>query len=340
MAIRRVVWEGALKLGLKYPLFGTGVETFGYSYYWVRPAAHNLTSESDFLYNKAHNEYLNFLATTGFVGLFTYLFLIGSILYLFLNKKADHNDLRFPLLLGIVSILITNYIGFSVVNIALFFFLYPAIYISLTNKNTLLSLKLNLDSTIGILLISIITIWAILGLTRAWRADIAYNKGKGNLDEAERAVRLNPQEPIYYAQLGNLNSLVVTQIIVPQIAEFPSTASAEIRNQANSVLQKYIDQATGNINKAQSLNPFNLNILKTKAKTELALATIDPKYLQDALNTLLRIVELSPGESNNHLNLGILYQSLDKPDLAKMAFEKALELNPNSESAKSYLQKL
>ncbi|MFZ3069479.1 MAG: O-antigen ligase family protein [Microgenomates group bacterium] len=340
MAIRRVVWEGALKLGLKYPLFGTGVETFGYSYYWVRPAAHNLTSESDFLYNKAHNEYLNFLATTGFVGLFTYLFLIGSILYLFLNKKTEHNDLRFPLLLGIVSIMITNYIGFSVVNVALFFFLYPAIYISLTNKGTFLSRKLNLDSTIGILLISIITIWAILGLSRAWRADIAYNKGKGNLDEAQKAVKLNPQEPIYYAQLGNLNSLVVTQLIVPQIAQLPSTASAEIKNQANSVLQKYVDEAIVNINKAQSLNPFNLNILKTKAKTELALATTNPKYLQDALNTLLRIVELSPSESNNYLNIGILYQSLDKPDLAKIAFEKALELNPNSESAKDYLQKL
>ena len=340
MAIRRVVWEGALKLGLKYPLFGTGVETFGYSYYSVRPIAHNLTSESDFLYNKAHNEYLNFLATTGFTGLFTYLFLIGSILYLFLNKKTDHHDLRFPLLLGIISILITNYIGFSVVNIALFFFLYPAIYVSLTNKNTLLSRQLNLDSTLGILLISLITVWAILGLSRAWRADIAYNKGKGNLDEAERAVKLNPQEPIYYAQLGNLNSLVVTQLIVPQIAELPSTASAEIKNQANSVLKKYVDQAVYNINKAQSLNPFNLNILKTKAKTELALATIDPKYLQDALNTLLRIVELSPSESNNYLNLGILYQSLGKLDLAKIAFEKALELNPNSESAKSYLQKL
>ena len=340
MAIRRVVWEGALKLGLKYPLFGTGVETFGYSYYAVRPVAHNLTSESDFLYNKAHNEYLNFLATTGFVGLFTYLFLIGSIIYLFLNKKTDHHDLRFPLLLGFVSILITNYIGFSVVNIALFFFLYPAIYISLINKNTLLSRKLNLDSTIGIFLISILTIWAIIGLSRAWRADIAYNKGKGSLDEAERAVKLNPREPIYYAQLGNINSLVATQLIVPQIAQLPSTASAEIKAQANSVLNKYVDQATGNINKAQNLNPFNLNILKTKAKTELALATIDPKYLQDALNTLLRIVELSPNESSNYLNLGILYQSLNKTDLAKIAFEKALELNPNSESAKSYLQKL
>jgi len=340
MAIRRVVWEGALKLGLKYPLFGTGVETFGYSYYAVRPVAHNLTSESDFLYNKAHNEYLNFLATTGFVGLFTYLFLIGSILYLFLNKKTDHHDLRFPLLLGFVSILITNYIGFSVVNIALFFFLYPAIYISLINKNTLLSRKLNLDSTIGIIIVSILAIWAIIGLSRAWRADIAYNKGKGNLDEAERAVKLNPREPIYYAQLGNINSLVATQLIVPQIAQLPSTASAGIKAQANSVLNKYVDQATGNINKAQSLNPFNLNILKTKAKTELALATIDPKYLQDALNTLLRIVELSPNESSNYLNLGILYQSLNKTDLAKIAFEKALELNPNSESAKSYLQKL
>ena len=340
MSIRRVVWQGALELGKKYPFFGTGVETFGYTYYWVRPTAHNLTSESDFLYNKAHNEYLNFLATTGFVGLFTYLFLTGSILYLFLNKKTDHHDLRFPLLLGFVSILITNYIGFSVVNIALFFFLYPAIYISLINKNTLLSRKLNLDSTIGIIIVSILAIWAIIGLSRAWRADIAYNKGKGNLDEAERAVKLNPREPIYYAQLGNINSLVATQLIVPQIAQLPSTASAEIKAQANSILNKYVDQATGNINKAQSLNPFNLNILKTKAKTELALATIDPKYLQDALNTLLRIIALSPNESNNYLNLGILYQSLNKTDLAKTAFEKALELNPNSETAKGYLQKL
>ncbi|MFH0772739.1 MAG: O-antigen ligase family protein, partial [bacterium] len=57
--IRKIVWKGAWELGKQYPLFGTGVETFGYAYYSVRPQAHNLTSEWDYLYNKAHNEYLN-----------------------------------------------------------------------------------------------------------------------------------------------------------------------------------------------------------------------------------------------------------------------------------------
>lgn len=340
MSIRRVVWEGAVKLGLQYPLFGTGVETFGYSYYWVRPATHNLTSESDFLYNKAHNEYLNFLATTGFVGLATYLFLVGSILYLFLNNKTDHDNLRFPLLLGIASILITNYIGFSVVNVALFFFLFPAIYISYLGKNNQLSRQIKLDSGLGVFLVCVITTWLIIGLSKAWRADIAYNKGKGNFDEAEKAVKLNPKEPIYYAQLGNINALISTQIIVPQIAKLPATASAEIKQQANTVLEKYVKQAIENIQKAETLNPFNLNVLKTKAKTELALATIDPKYFQDALNTLLKITKLSPTESTNFINVGILYQNQGKTDQAKLAFEKALQLNPNSELAKDYLNKL
>ena len=92
MSIRRVVWQGALELGKKYPFFGTGVETFGYTYYWVRPTAHNLTSESDFLYNKAHNEYLNFLANTGFLGLLSYLFLIFSIIRLFTTSVIARSE--------------------------------------------------------------------------------------------------------------------------------------------------------------------------------------------------------------------------------------------------------
>lgn len=340
MTIRRIVWTGAIKLGLEHPLFGTGVETFGYTYYWVRPAAHNLTSEADFLYNKAHNEYLNFFATTGFVGLATYLFLIGSILYLFLNKKTNHNDLRLPLVLGFISILITNYIGFSVVNVALFFFLYPAIYISSTNKGTFLSRKIKLDASLGIFIVSIATIWPIIGLSRSWRADIAYNRGKESLDEAEKAVSLNPHEPIYYAQLGNIDALVTTQLIAPQIAQIPSTASADLKAQAQAYLDKYLNAAIDNINKAQNLNPYNLNLLKTKAKTELILASLDPKYYQNALNTLLKITELSPTDSTNFLNVGILYKNIGNNDMAKIAFQTALNLNPGLQQAQDYLNQL
>jgi O-antigen ligase len=71
--IRLIVWQGAIEAFKQNPLTGSGVETFAFAYYKVKPLAHNLTSEWDYLYNKAHNEYLNYLATTGIFGLGTYL---------------------------------------------------------------------------------------------------------------------------------------------------------------------------------------------------------------------------------------------------------------------------
>jgi O-antigen ligase len=132
--IRRIVWTGAIQVWLHYPIFGTGVETFAYSYYLYRPAEHNLTSEWDFIYNKAHNEYLNFAANSGTAGILSYLALVGFTIYLFFKKgKPDNRDsfetgnLKFALLAGYVSILVTNFFGFSVVPIQLEFFLFPAI---------------------------------------------------------------------------------------------------------------------------------------------------------------------------------------------------------------------
>ena len=63
--IRLLVWQGAFEAWKNNPIFGTGVETFAFAYYKYKSPAHNLTSEWNFLYNKAHNEFLNYLTTTG-----------------------------------------------------------------------------------------------------------------------------------------------------------------------------------------------------------------------------------------------------------------------------------
>ncbi|HOX95793.1 MAG TPA: O-antigen ligase family protein [Candidatus Woesebacteria bacterium] len=341
MAIRRVVWEGAIKLGLSHPLFGTGVETFGYSYYQVRPASHNLTSETDFLYNKAHNEYLNFFANSGFVGLGTYLFLTGSILYLFLNKKTKHGDLRLPLLLGFISILITNYFGFSVVNIGLFFFLFPAIYLSSLDAGEDKSIELRFDTILGVSIVVIGAIWLLINLNKSWRGDIAYNLGRNSYEESKKALELNPHEPIYYAQYGYLNALIAVQIIAPQIEkQIPATASAELKQKAESYINSFISEAISNSERAVSMNPHNLNILKTKAKTELTLAELYPQYNQEAVKTLTKITEISPTDSSNYFNLGVLYLSLGQNNEAKTAFQTALDLKPDYQSATNYLEQL
>jgi len=118
--IRKIVWQGAIDLYKKYPIIGTGVESFAYTYYWTRPVEHNLTSEWEFLYNKAHNEYINYLATTGIFGLLTYLSIIFTSLYQFIKRK------QFIYLASYLSILLTNFSGFSVVIISLYFYLLPA----------------------------------------------------------------------------------------------------------------------------------------------------------------------------------------------------------------------
>jgi putative inorganic carbon (HCO3(-)) transporter len=120
--IRKIVWRGAIDVWREYPIFGSGVETFGFSYFQKRPVAHNLTSEWNLIYNKAHNEYLNYLATTGIVGLGAYLVLMGTSLGVLRKERK--------LLAGYISLLVTNFFGFSVVATGLLFFLFPAMAIT------------------------------------------------------------------------------------------------------------------------------------------------------------------------------------------------------------------
>ncbi|MBU1500050.1 O-antigen ligase family protein, partial [Patescibacteria group bacterium] len=199
LLIRRVVWQGAIDIWKHYPLFGSGVETFAYSYYNFRPASHNLLSEWDFLYNKAHNEFLNFLATTGAFGLFSYLFFIISVLIFFLKNPSG-------LMLGFISILITNFFGFSVVPVALFFFMFPAFALTLSATIVPKSVKEEKPAGWQYALIIVILLFTVYGLrftVNLWKADYQFNLGRNyvkanqlaaGLTLLQKAVALSPHE--------------------------------------------------------------------------------------------------------------------------------------------------
>ena len=125
--IRKVVWEGAVKVFQNYPLAGSGVETFAYSFYNFRPRSHNDLSEWDFLYNKAHNEYLNYLATTGIPGTTAIFSIILMFFYLNLlplisGKDRPWRTPRTVLAIAFISPAILTY------------FLKPSIFATLINK--------------------------------------------------------------------------------------------------------------------------------------------------------------------------------------------------------------
>lgn len=349
--IRRVVWQGAVDLGLKNPFFGTGVETFGYSYFTVRPVAHNLLSEWEFLYNKAHNEYLNFFANSGFFGLITYLSLIiFTFLSFFKAIKRTKNPLfLWPLLFGYLSLLITNYFGFSVVIIGLFFFLFPALLLSFSPASDK-QITFNISPFFSnLLLLSLfLSFYLLFSLLSTFRADLAYNQGKSysqafNLEPAllqlEKATKLQPRQPLFLAQLAETEAKAVATLQV-QLESLPATASTQIRDQAHSMIDSYTQLAINHSTQTLVLNPHHTNLYKSKAKTELYLATADPQYTSQALNTLLELTAISPTDPKILYNIGLIYEQLEKPDQALQTYQKALELKPDYQAAQNRFDKI
>ena len=334
LIIRQVVWQGARELAKRNPLFGTGVETFGYSYFSVRPAIHNLLSEWEFLYNKAHNEYLNTLANTGFFGLATYLFLIFSSLRVLYPNRSNPS-----LFFGYISILITNYFGFSVVPVALFFFLFPAL--AIINNDSIekhLSINFPINRYLGFLLLLLATSYLLLIPYHQFAADLAYNRGKQaltqqllkpSLDYLEQATRISPNEPLFWAQLAEAQAMAASSIK----SQIDKPGAAQLMNDL-------VTQADSNSTKAIAMNPYQGNFYKSRAKVELYLGTIDPKYNLEAIQTLLKLLDLSPTDAKVAYNLGLLYQSTGKNDSAKKYFQKSVDLKPDYDAAIAALKVL
>lgn len=335
--IRKIVWEGAWKLGLKYPAFGSGLETFAYSYYFTRPQKHNLTSEWDYIYNKAHNEYLNYLATTGFIGVFAYLIMIGSIMYIFIkniNSEKDINNklLYIALISSYVSILTTNFFGFSTTTINIFFYLIPAFigfkivnghygYL-IKNKNTVL---LNiLGISFGFYLMFLLISYYI--------ADLNYSKAEkasqiGDYQAAvlylDKAIKLHNSH-IYL----NSYSLNVANLAV--LSSYQSD-----KNQTQDLIKSSLQKSDIAISKS----PKNINYWKNKSKIEYLFYQINPednKYITDAISTLTKAQELSPTDAKIPYSLSIFYailydtnNNLKYKTLSLKEIDKSIKLKSN-----------
>ncbi len=355
--IRKIVWKGAIEIWKNYPILGSGVETFAFSYYKFRPAEHNLVSEWDYLYNKAHNEYLNFLATTGIVGFGGYLILIIFAITAFikifflLTKNHTEQNLKFSflfakqeklkpnllvlaLLSGFVSILITNFFGFSVVAVAIQFFLYPAIAETLTlkpKKNLGIQEKLLIYQKIGIAASFLVLSVVILNIGKYWYADYLYAKAKtenetGDFVKAEntltKLIQLSPNEPLYWDELAN-NSTDIA-VLLSQEKDEDKIKKANI----------YKNLAVEETKNATYLSPSNVNLKRNQAVYFIKLSTLDEKLLLEAVKTLEDATFLAPTDAKLYYNLSIAYLRTGDYQKAINIMQKTIDLKPNYREAR------
>lgn len=326
--IRLIVWRGAIDVWKHNPILGTGPETFAYSYYQHRPAEHNLVSEWDFLYNKAHNEYLNQLATTGVAGTIGYLiFHLGVILLLINNFKRDNSEnkyLHLAMLSGFFSIIVTNFAGFSVVPVALLMFLFPAVSVSvLKDQPEDLLKKAELDQTQKII-IGVSVVIALFLMTKTvnyWRADLFYARAQllnntrnfqSAHDEINEAIRLRSNEHIYWQTLAESEAGMAVLLL-----EINEDMSMQVARSAYE-----------NLRKAEIMNPHDVNNLRKQASTLLRLSFVDPGYLAISEQTIVKAVNLAPTEAKLIYNLGVIQLRQGKYDEGIENLEKAIKLRP------------
>lgn len=360
--IRKIVWKGALEIWKAYPVLGSGVETFGLSYYKFRPVEHNLVSEWDYLYNKAHNEFLNYAATTGSVGLVAYIVIIlFSLLQIsnfklktskqslgsnFKNSKimsllgqwriknpfgfsteiSPTSHLNIALLSGFLSILVTNFFGFSVVPVALQFFLYPAVAVTLVTSDKLeVTREENTNSAQKVIISSLllVTFYLLLLIGRYWYADYLYSRGRDYNDIKDyssarnyltKAVKYSKNEAIFWDELSLSSSKL-------------AFAASEEGN--TNLALSLANSAIAESNKALSLSANNVNIRRDRANVFINLSAINQRYLIDSVNTLKSAVELAPTEAKIWFSLGMAYVRVGDFNNAVETFLKTLELKPN-----------
>ncbi len=334
--IRFIVWQGALEIFKHYPILGSGVETFAYSYYNFRPISHNLTSEWDFLYNKAHNEYLNYLATTGIVGFGAYSIIIITFITFILRaasplkKHKPENLLIYSLLASYISYLVYNFFLFSVVAIALFFYLFPALVFVVTESTKGYRLQFtgfrHTRIAQGIVILS--TLYLLFSIFQLWLADTIFAQGQkyseaGNVGRAynkmSEASKLNKGEPFFRSELAYTAAAAASAL-----EEEDATTSGELKDKAAFEMAKVLKE-----------NPKNVSFWRTAVRTYFELALID-----QTLQALDKVTSLAPTDPKPYYNKALILESIDKKEQALEALKKAVELKPNYLEAKERLDEI
>lgn len=348
--IRKVVWQGAIDVFKRHPILGSGVETFAYSYYKDRPLAHNLLSEWDFLYNKAHNEFLNYLATTGIVGFATYTVMIGAFIVVpfrwALTKQTQSKESSLLLLAvssGMAALAVSNFFGFSTVMVSLLTFLFPAIAWQLSlasaaspttsTRTKTTSFEFTLLQWAQLAGLSLLVILLGNSIRKLFVADTFHSQAKAasstSLQTAfyasQQAVDILPNEPVYRDELAYISARMAYALSVGK----DSTNAATLTQYSISMTDEVLNQ-----------NPAHLNFYKTRARIFLLLSQLNPSFYEEAIKTLTTARTLAPTDSKLVYSLAVIARAQGKSSEEETYLQEALRLRPVDENARIQLAEL
>jgi tetratricopeptide (TPR) repeat protein len=310
--------------------------------------AHNQMFEWDYLYNKAHNEFLNYLATTGLFGLGTYLLIFATFgfcsLKVIMSKRSPHSDLLAAALAGTAALAVSNFFGFSTVACQVLQFLLLALSALIISNQSITNdkpIKKSPASSTPFSWISLVIIAAaIFALTAVWRywyGDFLYARGKNYISSGQSlrgleyimsATKVSPSEALYYNDLADF------------FAQLAATYYASDDDATKNAGLAAKDQTLAYLAITQKLNPVHLNFFKTRTRVYTALAVFDENYLTLAKENLEQAMSLAPTDPKLVYQYSQLLAKLGEPEVSEKYLRQALSMRPSYHEVRQDLGKL
>lgn len=321
--IRLIVWQGAIEAFKKSPILGFGPETFAYAYSMYRPLAHNQTSEWNFFYNKAHNEFLNYLANLGALGTATYLALIlsftKSISNILKNKNQTASSLSKAAIAAIIGYHVAIFFGFSTVVSQLTSYTLIAAVFSLGQPGFYTKgLKIgNLMQKFLFLAVGLAGLWLITFTLRIFLSDIFFNRSQ-NLQSSKvieasfNAIDTFPsQNPFYLSDFAQSNA--------GQAGNLEDQSAKDLFSKTASIMAM----------RAEAAAPNNFIILRRLINTYIILNNLSPQYQSQLTELELKLQKLAPTDPQTYLTSAKIEISLDNKAQANKFLGEALNLKPD-----------
>jgi putative inorganic carbon (HCO3(-)) transporter len=321
-AARLFIWDGALKIIRDYPLFGTGLDTFGIIYPKYQSPSHIKVEQVLATARKAHNKILQIGTTTGLFGIFSFIWLFISGIMMILNRLKDnpYQKIKIAILCGLISYIVQSQFSIETITTGLLFWVYLGIGgITITshdlqkekrqdilkkkkNKNIKVRSKLNL---LLFLIVIIIILFYIILIPREIIADFYYREGREKLRGKnaiylfEKSVKLNPFIGEYWETLGDVY-----------------------------YEKKMWKKAKYAYLKSVKLNSTNLNALFNLGVIYENLQNYD-KALKKYESALEISKKINPNDFELYFRLGNLYSYKKNYDEAIRMYEKVIEIKPD-----------
>ncbi|MFC1789632.1 tetratricopeptide repeat protein [Patescibacteria group bacterium] len=328
---QQVSWEVGFKSAVnsvKNGFLGSGISTFSYDFSQFKSSETNQTNFWQIRFSKAGNYISEILATVGFLGLLSYLFLIGVFLLIFwLLIQKDFRKLT--LLMVFVALLIGQFIYHSNTVLVFVFWLILGLSVASwqgTTKEKTISFKSFPEMSLVFYALLIILVLIILGswffAYRFYLADVNFKNSfsTDRTQNLEKAVKLNPYQSQYKITLSQAylsEFLNKGEQITPSV----DIQLAIIYGKGGEVGQSYIKGAT-------EIAPNSVFAWESMGVVYREIVGLASGALEWGIKSFERAIVLEPTNPILYTELGKLYLSptLDDVMKAKELFGKATEL--------------